>query len=161
MKKIKYYCLVLFCLLVSSYALAERPIGVHVMVESHFEYEMGEIKENPDFVDFEDQPPCSVGDVNCNHDYYPQQIKLPKYPRRAARKLQEATCFAMYSISEAGKVSEIKLVECDSDVQGFTKAIRKTIKKYKYFPRVVKGNPESVGTAVSRYIFTISGYIER
>jgi hypothetical protein len=101
-----------------------------------------------------------VGEDTCNRDYHSKNVGEPIYPKSAALNLKESTCFAMFSISKKGDISNIKLIECDSNDKRFIKAVNKSLEDTIYFPRVVNGVPESVRVAISKFTFYIKGIVK-
>ena len=76
----------------------------------------------------------------------------PIYPRRALSRGLEGECSVTYTVTVEGSVED-PVADCTSSV--FEQAAIDAIRKFKYRPRTVNGNPVSVTGVQNRFNFEL------
>lgn len=86
-------------------------------------------------------------------EYLPIVKVAPIYPRRAAERGIEGTCMVMYTVTTAGTVKDVKIVEgrCENEI--FARPSVDAALRFKYKPRVIDGTPVEVIGVYNRFYY--------
>jgi protein TonB len=86
-------------------------------------------------------------------DYLPIVKVAPLYPRWALMRGIEGTCLVRYTVTPAGTVKDVEVLEDQCDDQSFHKPSVDAAKRFKYKPRVVDGEAIEVRGVLNRFHF--------
>ena len=75
-------------------------------------------------------------------EYLPIVKVAPVYPSRALSRALEGNCVLEFTVTRAGSVQDVMVVECTSSL--FERASIQAALKFKYKPRVIDGEPVDV-----------------
>ena len=75
-------------------------------------------------------------------EYLPIVKVAPVYPSRALSRGLEGNCILEFTVTRAGSVQDVMVVECSSSL--FERAATQAALKFKYKPRVIDGEPVDV-----------------
>ena len=75
-------------------------------------------------------------------EYLPIVKVAPIYPSRALSRGLEGNCILEFTVTRAGSVQDVMVVECSSSL--FVRAATQAALKFKYKPRVIDGEPVDV-----------------
>ena len=96
----------------------------------------------------------SLGLVASDGEYLPLVKFIPIYPPRAQTRGIEGYCLLEYTVTAAGTVKDVVVIE--SQPKGvFDKTSISAVLKFKYVPKVVNGEPIEVRNVPIRYLFEL------
>lgn len=72
----------------------------------------------------------------------------PRYPEKARLARQESCIRFRVTVTEKGKIKDIRLEKAEPPNPILVKAARKAVKKWRYHPATKKGKPIAVSTCV-------------
>lgn len=87
-------------------------------------------------------------------DFIPVYVPKPRYPSRAEKRGTAGYAVVEVTVTEAGGVRDIKLIEEWPENYGFGKSGMKAAEKLKYNPRVVNGQAVEVPGVLYKFSFT-------
>ena len=97
---------------------------------------------------------AGLGMVASDGDYLPIVKIAPVYPPIAQSRGIEGYCMVEYTVTTAGTVKDVVVV--DADPKGiFDKVSIAAALKFKYRPRVVNGEPIEVRGVLNRFVFNL------
>ncbi len=86
-------------------------------------------------------------------EYLPIVKVAPVYPSRALSRALEGNCVLEFTVTRAGSVQDVMVVECTSSL--FERASIQAALKFKYKPRVIDGEPVDVSDVQHLITFLI------
>ncbi len=86
-------------------------------------------------------------------EYLPIVKVAPIYPRRAAERGIEGTCMVMYTVTTAGTVKDVQVVEGHCENQVFERPSVDAALRFKYKPRVIDGVAVEVRGVYNRFYY--------
>jgi len=88
-------------------------------------------------------------------DYLPIVKVAPMYPRAAMMKGIGGACLVRYTVTAAGTVKDVEVVEDECDNVIFHRSSIEAAKRFKYKPRVVDGVPLEVHGVYNRFFYSV------
>lgn len=98
------------------------------------------------------------GGFSRDTDFIPIYVPKPRYPSRAEKNGKAGYAVVEVTVTEAGGVRDVKLLEEWPENYGFGKSAVKAAIKLKYNPRVINGVAVEVPKVL--YKFTFAGFTE-
>ena len=89
-----------------------------------------------------------------NGEYLPIIKVQPIYPSRARSRGIEGHCIVEYTVTQNGSTQDPKAVDC-SPPGAFERASIKAVRKFKYRPRMVDGEPIEVAGVQNKFTFRL------
>ena len=86
-------------------------------------------------------------------EYLPIVKVAPIYPRRAAERGITGTCMVMYTVSTAGTVKDVQVVEGHCENSVFERPSVEAALRFKYKPRVIDGTAVEVRGVYNRFYY--------
>ncbi|MFW6412650.1 MAG: energy transducer TonB, partial [Oceanicaulis sp.] len=93
-------------------------------------------------------PPKHLNDVDANLTRY----ESPTYPSRALRAGEEGYCALMFDVSPQGRTDNVA-IRCTDEV--FETSVRRTVRQWRYEPRMVDGEPAWRYNVVTSFPFRL------
>jgi protein TonB len=90
-------------------------------------------------------------------EYLPIVKVAPIYPRRAVSRGIEGQCLVMYTVTAAGTVRDVKVIEEECDSAVFHRASVEAALRFKYKPRVIDGEAVEVHGVPNVFTYEIDG----
>lgn len=86
-------------------------------------------------------------------EYLPIVKVAPIYPRRAIDRGIVGTCMVTYTVTTAGTVKDVSVVEGECEHQVFERPSVDAAYRFKYKPRVINGEPVEVLGILNRFFY--------
>lgn len=86
-------------------------------------------------------------------EYLPIVKVAPIYPMQASNKGIEGYCLVEYTVTTAGTVKDVKVIEEECSHRYFQKPSVKAAYKFRYKPRVIAGNAVEVKGVKNRFLY--------
>lgn len=88
-------------------------------------------------------------------DYLPIVKVAPMYPRAAMTKGIGGACLVRYTVTAAGTVKDVEVIEDECDNVIFHRSSIEAAKRFKYKPRVIDGVPLEVHGVYNRFFYNV------
>lgn len=105
---------------------------------------------------------ASVGDMNTklgfgsgDGEYLPIVKVAPIYPMRAESRGVEGSCLVVYTVTPAGTVENVRVIEQECSDEVFYKPSINAALKFRYKPRVIDGQSVTVPGVQNRFIYKL------
>ena len=102
-----------------------------------------------------DMDPADSGDSGLLDNDYSPIVKIPPmFPEEAKASGLEGHCDLEFTVTAGGKTADISVIECTNAL--FEQPSIEALRKFRYKPRMVDGEPVSVSGARNRFSFIFS-----
>lgn len=86
-------------------------------------------------------------------EYLPIVKVAPVYPRRAAERGITGTCLVTYTVTTAGTIRDVSIVEGGCEEEMFARPSVEAALRFKYKPRIINGEPVEVLGVYNRFYY--------
>jgi protein TonB len=88
-------------------------------------------------------------------DYLPIVKVAPMYPHAAMIKGIQGACVVRYTVTAAGTVKDVEVIENECDSAMFYRSSIEAAKRFKYKPRVIDGVPVEVHGVYNKFFYNV------